>query len=69
MDQSPGMLYMDASLIIFKARSIYVMTGQGPTSNGQNNSYSQPQLITADVGCDNVHRSYAIPRWYYVQVS
>ena len=48
-----GMIYMDTSLIVFKARSIYACQGLGPTSNGQNNQLTPFQLITDDMGCDN----------------
>lgn len=45
-------LYMDSSYVLFKARSIYIFQGLGPTANGQNNQYTPPQLITDQVGCD-----------------
>lgn len=59
--QVTSMKYMDGSLIIFKARSIYAVQGNGPTSNGQNNGYSPAQLITNDVGCDGPNASTLYP--------
>lgn len=56
-----NMLYMDTSLIVFTASAIYAVQGQGPTDNGGSNSLTQPQLITADVGCDNVHCAAVYP--------
>lgn len=56
-----NMQYLDTSLIIFKARSIYAVQGVGPTPNGQNNGFTQPQLITSDVGCDNPHAATIYP--------
>lgn len=50
-----NMQYMDTTLIIFYARAIFAVSGAGPTPNGQNNGFSQPQLITNGVGCDNPH--------------
>lgn len=48
-----NMQYMDSSLVIFKARMIIVVQGQGPTANGQGSSYSPALVVTRDVGCDN----------------
>lgn len=42
---------MDSSLILFKRRNIYYVTGEGPTDNGQGYSLSQPQPLNVDVGC------------------
>lgn len=41
---------IDGNIILFKRRSIYVLTGQGPDANGQGD-FSQPQRIAADDGC------------------
>ena len=44
---------MDDKLIIFKNNSIYFMAGDGPNNLGQQDTFSQPQLISSDVGCEN----------------
>lgn len=41
---------MDDKLILFKENAIFVVTGSGPTPNGTNNDFSDPQFITTDVG-------------------
>ena len=53
--------YMDTTFVAFKARSIYAVSGVGPTPNGQNNGFSQPQLITPEIGCDNPHAATICP--------
>ena len=42
---------MDDKLIIFKERSIYMLTGEGPNNLGEQNDFIEPQLITSDIGC------------------
>ena len=44
---------MDDKLIIFKKNSIYFLAGDGPNNLGQQDTFSQPQLISSDVGCEN----------------
>lgn len=44
-----AMIEMDDRLLIFKAESIYQLTGTGPTPNGDN-QYDQPARISATVG-------------------
>lgn len=56
-----NMKYIDSSLIIFKESSIYVVQGQGPTPNGQNNGYSPCQTITKEVGCDGPNSATIYP--------
>lgn len=46
-----GVAGMDDKLIFFKASTIFVVQGDGPTPNGANNDFSAPQLITSDCGC------------------
>jgi hypothetical protein len=45
---------MDDKLIIFKTNQIFFISGDGPNNIGQGD-FSEPQLITTDVGCDNVN--------------
>jgi hypothetical protein len=41
---------MDEKLIIFEQERIFYLTGDGPNDAGQQNSFSEPQLVTGDVG-------------------
>lgn len=41
---------MDDKLIMYKANSIYFMSGQGPDNLGANSDYSDPLFITSTVG-------------------
>ena len=49
-----AMVEMDEKLIIFEPQQIFYITGAGPTDTGAQNSYSEPQLVTSDVGCTTV---------------
>ena len=42
---------MDDKLIIFKENAIFYMSGDGPDNTGQFNNFTQPVLVSADVGC------------------
>lgn len=44
---------MDDKNIFFKPNAIYYNTGVGPDNTGANNDFSDPQFITANVGCSN----------------
>lgn len=44
---------LDANLIIFKERAIFILSGDGPDDTGANGSFPDPTLITSDVGCAN----------------
>lgn len=46
-----GLGYMDGKLFIFKEKSVYMVQGDGPNELGQNDSFTQPEIITGDVGC------------------
>lgn len=52
---------LDDKLTVIKRASIYVMTGDGPLDTSQQNTFSKPQRITADVGCINVNSIATIP--------
>lgn len=41
---------LDDKLVIFKKNRIYIQNGHGPSSTGENSDFSEPQLITTDVG-------------------
>jgi hypothetical protein len=42
---------MDDKLILLKSSIILAMAGDGPSSNSQNDDFTEAQLICADVGC------------------
>ncbi|AKU93373.1 hypothetical protein AKJ09_00037 [Labilithrix luteola] len=41
---------MDGKFVVFKARSVWVMEGDGPSDAGTNSTWSTPQAIATDVG-------------------
>ena len=46
-----ALIEMDEKLIIFEPQRIFYITGDGPTPAGLQNNFSEPQLVTSDVGC------------------
>lgn len=43
---------MDDKLVVFKARAILYFYGQnGPATDGSNNDFSPPQILTTEIGC------------------
>lgn len=42
---------LDDKLVAFSAKSIYVMTGDGPDRSGNASDFSLPQKLVSDVGC------------------
>lgn len=44
---------MDDKLIFFKSSNVWYVFGDGPASNGTNNDFTYPQLISSDTGCNN----------------
>ena len=48
-----GLIEMDEKLIIFEPQRIFYLTGDGPLDTGVQNNFSEPQLVTSDVGCSN----------------
>ena len=49
-----GLAVLDDKLIIFKDKSIFFITGNGPTNTGDSNDLTSPQLIPSDVGLKDV---------------
>lgn len=45
-----GAAKLDDKLILFKQNSIFYVTGTGPSPNGANDDFADPQFITADAG-------------------
>lgn len=46
-----GLEVLDDKLIIFKETKIFLISGDGPTNTGQQNTFTEVQEITSDVGC------------------
>lgn len=42
---------LDSKLIIFKANTILAIFGEGPDNAGLSSDFTEPELITTDVGC------------------
>lgn len=42
---------LDDKLIIAKENSLYYVTGEGPNDAGVDSTYTEPELISSDVGC------------------
>jgi hypothetical protein len=51
----------DQKLIIFEPNQIFYITGNGPSSTGAQNDFSQPNLVTGDVGCGNTNSLVLMP--------
>jgi hypothetical protein len=47
--------------VVFKESSIYVIHGDGPDNTGANGSFSEPDLISPDVGCVDQRTVARIP--------
>ncbi len=46
-----GLGYLDAKLIIFRQNSMYYVQGDGPNETGLGGSFTEPEVISSDVGC------------------
>jgi hypothetical protein len=46
-----GIGYMDGSFIAFKRNSIFYVRGDGPNELGQNDTFTDPEMISSDTGC------------------
>jgi hypothetical protein len=42
---------VDEKLVLLSRRAAYVVLGQGPLRDGQNNNFSEPQFLTGSQGC------------------
>ena len=52
---------MDGKLLIFKQSSIFVMAGDGPNNTGAQDTFTTPELIAADTGCNNPNSIVLVP--------
>lgn len=46
-----GLGYMDGKLIIFKQSSVLAVSGDGPLDTGEQDNFSDPEIISGDTGC------------------
>lgn len=53
---------MDGKLIVFKKDRIFAIAGDGPNTSGIGSSWSDPQLISSDVGCTSDWRSTLVTK-------
>lgn len=53
---------MDEKVIIFCARKLFVVFGQGPQPNGSFSNYTHPEEIQSDVGCLDPRSVVKIPQ-------
>ncbi len=53
---------MDDKLLIFKENRVYFQAGGGPNLAGLNSDFTEPQLITTDVGCIQPRSVVLMPR-------
>lgn len=44
---------LDDKVVLFKKTRIYVIFGAGPNVLGQQNSFSEPEILSTDVGCQD----------------
>lgn len=62
-DKSPisALGYMDGKIIIFRERSLYYVAGDGPNELGDQNTFTNPEIISSDVGCTEPRSVLNIP--------
>ncbi len=56
---------MDSNLIIFKREKIYRVTGNGPSDTGAGATFTDPELVTSDVGCIDPRSTVLGPEGLY----
>lgn len=44
---------MDEKFVIFEEDALFYVSGTGPNNNGEQNDFTEPQLLSNDVGCTN----------------
>lgn len=53
---------LDGNLVLFKEKSIYIVSGDGPPKTGYGGDLSEPQKINAEIGCINPRSILRIPQ-------
>ena len=51
----------DSNLIIFKKSKLYSVQGSGPSDTGVDSTFTEPELIPSDVGCEDVNSIVLTP--------
>ena len=60
---------MDDKLIIFKENAIFYLSGDGPNNLGQQDTFTEPQLISSDVGCSVTNSVVLTPQGLFFKSS
>lgn len=58
---------MDDKLVIFKERAIFYMSGDGPNNLGQQDTFTEAELISSDAGCKNKNSICLTPMGLFFQ--
>jgi hypothetical protein len=53
---------MDGNLVVFQLNQPWLISGIGPDATGNNGSFSEPQVITSNVGCRDPDSVLLIPQ-------
>lgn len=62
INQLTGLASLNEKLIIFRRSSIYYILGDGPNDLGEQNNFTEPELISSDIGCIENQSIIASPR-------
>ena len=52
---------MDEKLVIFKDEAIYYMIGDGPNNIGEQDDFTEPELVSSEIGCIQVNSVVLTP--------
>lgn len=66
-DPITGLASLDDKLIILKRRQVFYVAGDGPADDGSGNSFTDPQPIPTDAGCNNPSSVVSTPEGVYFQ--
>jgi len=70
LEPSTAVSVLDDKLVIFKSqRRVYVVFGQGPNDAGAGSTYSSPQEVVSDTGCNNSRSIVKTPKGLMFQTS
>jgi len=61
--------FMDDKIVFFKNSYIFFVSGDGPDNTGNNNTFTQPILVTTDVGCVNPKSCVLTPQGLMFQTA
>ena len=64
-----GLYPMDDKVIFFKSSKIYAISGDGPLDTGAQNTFSDPQLISSDLGLRDTNSIVLTPKGLIFQSS